>query len=263
MWCVCVTIVTSCEHCDIVWKYLTIMSTCENFDHLQRIWQHLLRRPRCLEPCIKVMRKRPKMSANDISGLLAYTMELFVLYKIEVVAAPMVRSELRYWAFPDGLFTWISDWILAENSNPKQARHIFPEIWILSAILVKQRKFNLPGKSAWLAWDLNFPPKLMSFQSDIQVKSGIVAFFNSKYHPSGLRPLGSFGDPRPASFQESLRKRRNFGPVLRGCTLGPLCHIPCHIKSTQVDYLELWGFWNLLHLGHICFESIFRTQCTG
>ena len=30
--------------------------------------------------------------------------------------------------------------------------------------------------------------------------------------PSGLRPLGSFGGPRPASFQESLGKRRNFGP---------------------------------------------------
>ena len=30
--------------------------------------------------------------------------------------------------------------------------------------------------------------------------------------PSGLWPLGSFGVPRPASFQESLGKRRNFGP---------------------------------------------------
>ena len=129
--------------------------------------------------CTKVMRKRLKTSAKGISGLLVYTMEHFVLYKIEVVAAPMVRSELRYWAFPDGLFTWISDWILAENSNPKQARHIFPEIWILFAILVKQRKFNLPGKSAWLAWDLNFPPNLMSYQSEIQVK---MAFFNPKYH---------------------------------------------------------------------------------
>ena len=58
---------------------------------------------RCLEPRIKVMRKRPKMSANAVSGLLAYTMELFVLYKIGVVAAPMVHSELIYRAFSDGL----------------------------------------------------------------------------------------------------------------------------------------------------------------
>ena len=63
----------------------------------------VLSRPRCLEPRIKVMRKRPKMSANDISGLLAYTMELFLLFKIGVVAAPMVRSELIYRAFSDGL----------------------------------------------------------------------------------------------------------------------------------------------------------------
>ena len=49
------------------------------------------------------MRKRPKMSANAVSGLLAYTMELFVLYKIGVVAAPMVHSELIYRAFSDGL----------------------------------------------------------------------------------------------------------------------------------------------------------------
>ena len=43
------------------------------------------------------------MSANAVSGLLAYTMELFVLYKIGVVAAPMVHSELIYRAFSDGL----------------------------------------------------------------------------------------------------------------------------------------------------------------
>ena len=43
------------------------------------------------------------MGANAVYGLLAYTMELFVLYKIGVVAAPMVRSELIYRAFLDGL----------------------------------------------------------------------------------------------------------------------------------------------------------------
>ena len=43
------------------------------------------------------------MSANAVSGLLAYTMELFVLYKIGVVAAAMVHSELIYRAFSDGL----------------------------------------------------------------------------------------------------------------------------------------------------------------
>ena len=36
--------------------------------------------------------------------------------------------------------------------------------------------------------------------------------------PSGLRPSGSFGRPRPASYQESLGKRRNFGPQwVLGC----------------------------------------------
>ena len=56
------------------------------------------------------MRKRPKMSANAISGLLAYNMELHILYKIGVVAAPMVRSAPRYEAFPDGFLEWIPDW---------------------------------------------------------------------------------------------------------------------------------------------------------
>ena len=59
--------------------------------------------PRCLEPRIKVMRKRPKTSANAVSGLLAYNMELFVLYKIGVVAAAMVHSELIYRAFSEWL----------------------------------------------------------------------------------------------------------------------------------------------------------------
>ena len=35
-------------------------------------------------------------------------MELFILYKIEVVAAPMVRSAPRYEAFPDGFLDWYS-----------------------------------------------------------------------------------------------------------------------------------------------------------
>ena len=60
---------------------------------------------------------------------------------------------------------------LAENSNLRQARQIFPKSWIFSAWLVWQTKFKFPGKSAWLAWDLNFPPNLMSYQSEIQVKS--------------------------------------------------------------------------------------------
>ena len=54
------------------------------------------------------MRKRPKMSANAISGLLAYNMELHILYKMGVVAAPMVRSAPRYEAFPDGFLDWYS-----------------------------------------------------------------------------------------------------------------------------------------------------------
>ena len=54
------------------------------------------------------MRKRPKMSANAVSGLLAYNMELHILYKIGVVAAPMVRSAPRYEAFPDGFLDWYS-----------------------------------------------------------------------------------------------------------------------------------------------------------
>ena len=64
--------------------------------------------PRCLKPRIKVMRKRPKMSANAVSSLLACNMELNVLYKIGVVAAPMVRSAPRYEAFPDGFLDWYS-----------------------------------------------------------------------------------------------------------------------------------------------------------
>ena len=39
------------------------------------------------------------MIAYGICGLLALTMELFVLYKILVVSAPMVHSEPRYKAF--------------------------------------------------------------------------------------------------------------------------------------------------------------------
>ena len=46
------------------------------------------------------------MTAKGISGLLACTMELFVLYKIEVVSAPMVCTEQRYRAFSDGLLDW-------------------------------------------------------------------------------------------------------------------------------------------------------------
>ena len=56
----------------------------------------------------KVMRKQPKMSANAVSGLLAYNMELHILYKIGVVAAPMVRSVPRYKAFPNRFLDWYS-----------------------------------------------------------------------------------------------------------------------------------------------------------
>ena len=52
------------------------------------------------------MRKRPKMSANAVSGLLASNMEFHVLYKIGVVSEPMVGTELRYEAFPDGFLDW-------------------------------------------------------------------------------------------------------------------------------------------------------------
>ena len=52
------------------------------------------------------MRKRPKMSAKGVSGLLACTKELYVLYKIEVVSAVIVRSGPRYRAFLDGLLDW-------------------------------------------------------------------------------------------------------------------------------------------------------------
>ena len=61
---------------------------------------------RCLEPRIKVMPKRPKMSANAVSGFLACNMELNVLYKIGVVSAAIVPSGLRYRAFSDGLLDW-------------------------------------------------------------------------------------------------------------------------------------------------------------
>ena len=66
----------------------------------------LVAHPRCLEPRIKVMPKRPKMSANAVSGFLACNMELNVLYKIGVVSAAIVPSGLRYRAFSDGLLDW-------------------------------------------------------------------------------------------------------------------------------------------------------------
>ena len=50
------------------------------------------------------------MSAEGVSGFSACNMELNVLYKIEVVLAPMVRSGPRYEAFPDGFLEWIPDW---------------------------------------------------------------------------------------------------------------------------------------------------------
>ena len=37
--------------------------------------------------------------------------------------------------------------------------------------------------------------------------------------PSGLRPLGSFGGPRTASFPESLEKRWSFGPYCSSSVL--------------------------------------------
>ena len=46
------------------------------------------------------------MSAEGVSGFLACTKELYVLYKIGVVSAVIVRSGPRYRAFSDGLLDW-------------------------------------------------------------------------------------------------------------------------------------------------------------
>ena len=84
--------------CDVVWQKLA-----QNYSTMLSM---TLGEPRCLEPSIKVMRKRPKMSANAVSGLLACNMEFHFLYKIGVVSEPMVGTELRYEAFPDGFLDW-------------------------------------------------------------------------------------------------------------------------------------------------------------
>ena len=89
------------------------------------------------------MRKQPKTTTKGISGLLACTMELFVLYKIEVVAAPIVRSELRYRAFSDGLLDWYFRLV---------GHQVWREIQIADKICQIFQKYYNSTCSSWKWW---------------------------------------------------------------------------------------------------------------
>ena len=95
------------------------------------------------DPRIKVMRKRPKMSAKGVSGLLACTMELFIFYKIEVVSAPMVRTEQRYRAFSDGLLDWYFRLV---------GHQVWREIQIADKICQIFQKYYNSTCSSWKWW---------------------------------------------------------------------------------------------------------------
>ena len=73
---------------------------------LELKWADLSVMPRWLEPCIKVMQKRPKM----IAMIQILCNSLSSVRWGGGSALPMVRREPRYWAFSHGLLTGFLDW---------------------------------------------------------------------------------------------------------------------------------------------------------
>ena len=131
-------------------------------------------------------------------------MELFLLHKIEVVSAPMVRTEQRYRAFSDGLLDWyfrlVGHQVWREIQIADKICQIFQKYYkstcsnckwwqrCQSSALNNARSHNLQKWHQqgihvvvvlYIIFDLNFPPSRMSFQSEIHCK---ISIFNPKSH---------------------------------------------------------------------------------